>query len=59
MPIQPCPKCEALVPRWLEAPSTFSAVNYYRCQLCGHVWTVSKDGTGTVTHITPPPEKTE
>jgi hypothetical protein len=58
VPIQPCPKCQNLVPRWLEAPSTIAAVNYYRCPVCGHVWTISKDGDGTITHITPMPEKT-
>lgn len=54
---RPCPNCHARVQRWLEAPSANAAVDYYRCEACGHVWTVSKDGNDTVTHITPLPEE--
>jgi hypothetical protein len=27
-------------------------VNYYRCDVCGHVWTVTKDGTKIVSTVT-------
>lgn len=43
MPICPCPQCHMPVPRWLEATSKDATVNYYRCNACGHVWTVPKD----------------
>jgi hypothetical protein len=25
----------------------------YSCAICGHAWTISKDGRQTVTHLTP------
>ena len=28
-------------------------VNYYSCRACGHIWTLRKDGSGQVTHVTP------
>ena len=42
MPIQPCPECQTRAVRWLEASSQEAHVNYYRCEQCGHVWTLSK-----------------
>ncbi len=42
MPIQPCPECHTPAPRLLEALSNDAHVNYYRCQQCGHVWTLPK-----------------
>jgi hypothetical protein len=53
MPIHPCPNCQELAPRWLEAPSNIAVVNYYRCQVCRHVFTVSKDN-GAIHHVTAP-----
>jgi DNA-directed RNA polymerase subunit M/transcription elongation factor TFIIS len=43
MPIRPCPVCEQPTVRWLEESSKWAHVNYYRCEKCGNVWTVSKD----------------
>ena len=42
MPIRPCPECDKLTIRWLEASSRDAHVNYYRCDGCGHVWTLPK-----------------
>jgi hypothetical protein len=53
MPTLPCPACKALTPRLLDAPSQYAAVNYYRCPACGHVWTVAKDDSNRIEHITP------
>jgi len=56
MPIESCPACEhPTPPRNLEEASKDATVNYYRCGKCGHIWTVSKDGRGTVHHVTPLP----
>lgn len=57
MPIQPCPSCKNQTPRWLEASSKDAYVNYYRCDVCGHIWTLSKDDPTVVKHITPLPKK--
>jgi hypothetical protein len=38
-----CPKC--LQPgRHLAATSANATVDYYRCDRCGHVWTIDKAG---------------
>ena len=37
----------------LEAASKDSYVWYVRCNACGHVWTVSKDGSETSQDVTP------
>jgi uncharacterized Zn finger protein len=42
VPIQPCPICGRETPRFLEHPSKEAWVNYYRCDKCGHVWTMPK-----------------
>ena len=43
MPHQPCPVCQQHdTLRFLEASSKNADVNYYRCDACAHVWTVSK-----------------
>jgi hypothetical protein len=57
MPIQPCPNCGRQVARRLESSSQWAHVNYYICEHCGHIWTISKDASGRVTHVTPLPEK--
>jgi hypothetical protein len=36
-----CPKCERLG-RLLESTSSIANVEYYRCDVCGHVWTYEK-----------------
>ena len=40
--IQPCAECQSLAIRWLDGPSKDAYVNYYRCDKCGHVWTLPK-----------------
>jgi rubredoxin len=58
MPTLPCPACGASTPRNLDTLSAVARVNYYRCPVCAHVWTVSKDDPTDVQHITPlPPQK--
>jgi len=52
MPFRPCPVCAKPTPRVLEAASDGAVVWYVRCQTCGHVWTVSKDGKETVKDVT-------
>ena len=37
----------------MDVSSKKAAVNYYRCEHCGHVWTTEKDGRTIVKHITP------
>jgi uncharacterized Zn finger protein len=39
---QPCLACQSLAVRWLETVSEEAQVNYYRCERCGHVWTLPK-----------------
>ena len=41
MPIYLCPNC-ARKGNSLTDTSTYAAVNYFRCNACGHVWTLSK-----------------
>ena len=43
VPIRPCPHCQTPTAKHLEASSKDAWVNYYRCERCGHVWTVPKD----------------
>lgn len=40
-------------PRVLDGPSQFARVKYYRCDECGHVWTISLDGKAIMEHVTP------
>ena len=54
MAIHPCPCCHGATPRWLEGCSTLDVVDYYRCEFCAHVWTVARDGSRELRHITPP-----
>ena len=57
--IRPCPACDDPSPHLLVELSKDSAVDYYRCQHCRHVWTTSKETGQLVRHITPsPPPKT-
>jgi hypothetical protein len=43
MPTRPCPICAHTAPRYLPATSEHADVNYYRCDPCGHVWSIPKD----------------
>jgi hypothetical protein len=53
MPTTTCPKCASLVkPRKLTVLSELSQVDYYRCDACAHVWTVTKDGAKLLAHVT-------
>jgi hypothetical protein len=39
-----CPDCASPSTKYLAATSADAFVHYCRCDACGHVWTVPKDG---------------
>ena len=43
MPARTCPKC-GIPGRHLVASSENAIVDYYRCDRCGHVWIIDKQG---------------
>ena len=43
MSSHPCPKCHSLG-NHLPATSENALVDYYRCNHCGHVWSLDKQG---------------
>ncbi|MEO8482977.1 MAG: hypothetical protein ABI634_12255 [Acidobacteriota bacterium] len=50
--IAACPNCDAEAPRRLaEVRAAF--VTYYRCSVCGHIWTTPKNVDGPIQHVTP------
>jgi hypothetical protein len=53
VPTLPCPSCDKPTPRLLDTSSKDAAVNYYRCDHCGHVWTIDKDTGLLIKHVTP------
>lgn len=42
MPSRPCPACAATALRYLPKVSVEASVHYYRCDACGHIFTVAK-----------------
>ena len=46
-----CPACDHGAPQLLSNVSSHRDVTYYRCETCGHVWVVFKDGS--VHHVMP------
>jgi len=50
--IVPCPRCRRVR---LVAPSDQAEVDCHRCDECGLVWNVPKDGEPTVTIVAAPP----
>ena len=52
MPAPVCPKCGAESPRKLTVLSDMSTVDYFRCDACGYVWTMTKDGTKVISIVT-------
>ena len=55
MPTRPCPDCGQPAPRHLPDTSAKSVANFYRCDKCGHVFSVSKDNPDAPSrHVTPP-----
>ncbi len=48
-----CPRCTNCGPRLLESVSNVSAVTYYRCTECSHVWAINKENPGEIHHVTP------
>ena len=47
----PCPVCDGPGSR-LESISRDALVDYYRCPLCAHVWTVPKEQCEPTTDVT-------
>lgn len=43
MPGPPCPACRVDGSRKLTFLSPDPALDYYRCDACGHVWIIFKD----------------
>ena len=54
MPGHPCPQCQQPASRKLDSASQYAIVTYYRCEGCGHVWSVFKDEHETIRHVTEP-----
>ena len=55
MPIRPCPECHTETPRVLDGESRDAYVRYYRCEKCGHVWSIAKSNPdGPIHHVTTP-----
>jgi len=53
MPTRPCPDCRATAPRFLPGSSAYSWVNYYRCDACGHVFSIDvNDPNGPCRDVT-------
>ena len=48
-----CPRCDQHTPRLIESPSAISAVTYYRCRECSHVWAVDKNDPSSIQNVTP------
>jgi DNA-directed RNA polymerase subunit RPC12/RpoP len=57
LPTLTCPACSRLTPRRLDETSKDAYADYYRCEACGHVWSVNKKDPTLVHHVTPLPEK--
>jgi len=56
---QSCPACGANTLRRFDGISANTDVWYWRCDQCGHIWTVSKTDETDIEHISPlPPKKT-
>ena len=43
MSVRPCPHCRNSAPRLLDHSSADAFVWYFRCEACGHVFTVGRD----------------
>ena len=41
--VPPCPRCDALTGRHIEATSRGALANFFRCAVCGNVWAVPKN----------------
>jgi rubredoxin len=55
MPHRTCPQCQQQG-RYLEGASQSAWVDYYRCDVCGHVWALDKgDPNAPPRDITLPP----
>jgi hypothetical protein len=53
VPIEPCPACATATPNRLDSSIDSAVVDFFRCTMCGHVWTVEKLNPSVVTHVTP------
>lgn len=48
-----CPNCGSTAVRTIPVASNSTHVSYYRCDVCGHVWTTTRDGARIISHVTP------
>jgi hypothetical protein len=47
-----CPQCASLdIDR--QGTAVYSLIDYYRCQFCGHVWSVNRTTGETIQHVPP------
>lgn len=51
-----CPVCRREMP-YLPHLSDGSYVDYFRCHVCHHVWTINKKDPRWITHVTPLPPR--
>ena len=47
---RPCPACGRPDPRHLKESSVGATCDYYRCEVCGHVWALFRNGR--IHHVT-------
>jgi hypothetical protein len=53
MPHRICPRCQHTPGRVLQmTTSNIAEVDYWRCPVCGHVWTLSRDRDEITTDVT-------
>ena len=52
-----CPTCQYASALLLQGPSKIAVVNYYRCKVCGTVWTQPKSGGDPITIVAKPPNQ--
>jgi hypothetical protein len=48
-----CPNCHQCQGVPIDSVSQSSHAIYFRCAVCGHVWTIEKDKPTVVTNVTP------
>jgi len=57
--IHTCPRCDSPSIRKLEALGSFTKIDYFRCNVCWHVWSTNRETGKKIQDVTPlNPEKT-
>jgi hypothetical protein len=53
-----CPRCDSPSIRKLEALGSFTKIDYFRCNVCWHVWSANRETGKKIQDVTPlKPEK--